>query len=300
MKFSKETQYVVENHYSAEAFALSEVTNVSHFKNGKDLLVVSFVDKEKVKGYLNRETVKSFQAITTKDKFKEFEEKPESAKPDSGKSSVYFVKKDFLPYFKECGQWGQLAKINKQKEQNLNDFQVKDVFSQAKSEDCEFIEFVGKPGDHQVWKDGNGNLYMAPFVMDYIQANLDNGNYHLDELVEHLMSRDDVGFIVEKKWRESDILRCPLNGNEDGVSKIINDIPSYNAEDGRDETITLVYYPKNEDVEKIMNWEEDKVNHPEIWNVENFIVRVILDCEKFRVKPVAPVEPVVPKRKFKS
>lgn len=300
MKFSKETQYVVENYYDAEAFALSDVINVSHFKNGQDLLVVSFVNKQKVNGYLNRESENSFQTIITKEKFKEFEEHPENAKADSSKTSVYFVKKEFLPYFTQCGQSGQLAKINNQKEQNLNNFQVKDVFTQAKNEDYEFIEFVGKPGDNLVWKDSNGKMYMAPFVMDYIQAQLENGTYHLDELVEHLMTRDDVGFIVEKNWRESDILHCPLSGAEEGVSKIIKDIPSYNAEDGRDETITLVYYPKSEDIEKIINWKENKVNHPEIWNVENFIVRVILDCEKFRIKPVYPVEPVVPKRKFKS
>ncbi len=300
MKFSKETQYIVENHYEAEAFPLSDVVNVSQFKNGQDLWVVCFVNKEKVNGYLNRESEKSFQVITTKEKFKEFEKHPENAKADSGKASVYFVKKEFLPYLTQCGQWGQLANINKQKEQNVNDFQVKDVFNQAKSEDCEFIEYVENPGDRQVWKDSNGKLYMAPFVLDYIQAHLDNGTYHLDELVEYLMNRDDVGFIVEKKWRESEILHCPMSGNEDGVSKIISDIPSYNAEDGKDETITLVYYPKSEDIGKIMNWKEDKANYPGIWNVENFIIRVILDCEKFRIKPVAAVEPVVPKRKFKS
>lgn len=300
MKFSKETKYVVENHYEAEAFPLSEAVNVSHFKNGQDLLVVSFVNKEKVNGYLNRESEKSFQVITTKEKFKEFEEHPENAKADFGKASVYFVKKEFLPYFTEFGEWGQLSKINNQKEKNLNDFKVKDVFTQAKSKDYEFIEFVGNPGDRQIWKDSNGKLYMAPFVMSYIQAQLDNGTYHLDELVEHLMSFDNVGFIVEKKWRESEILRCPLTGNEDGVSKIISDIPYYNAENGKDETINLVYYPKSEDIEKIINWKEDKVNYPEIWNVENFIIRVILDCEKFRVNPVADVEPVIPKRKFKS
>ncbi len=300
MKIKKETEFVTKNFIEIDSIPLSEMTDVSHFKNGSSMVVVSFSNKTVVTGEFNKESEYHFEGILSGNQKNDLVKDPLNFNFNKNTTGLYFVNKDWLNYFSKYGQYGQLAKLDDKKELNFNDFINKAPFSEGKNNGYEFVQHVSGHADgHFVLKNKDGKLFMPPFVMDYISAHLDNGNYHLDELIEHLMKRDDVAFLVEKEWRKEAILNCPLKGNEEGVDNIIRDIPYYNAEDNRNETVNLVYYPKPEDIEKILNWKENR-SSPEIWNVENYIMRVILDCEKFRVKPIAEVEPAVPKRKFKS
>lgn len=300
MKITKETEFVTKNFFEIDSVPLSEFTDVSHFKNGATMFAVSFNNKTVISGAIQKETEYKFEGILSANQKNELVKNPLGFNFNKNTNGVYLVKKDFLDYFTKYGQYGQLAKVDDKKELNFNDFISSKPFSEGADDSYEFVQHMSGHNDgHFVLKNKDGKLFMPPFVMDYIAAHLDNGNYHLDELIEHLIKRDDVAFLVEKDWRKEAILRCPLKGDEEGVDKIIRNIPYYNSEENRNETINLIFYPKSEDIEKILNWKENKDN-PEIWNVENYIVRVILDCEKFRIKPVAEVEPVVPKRKFKS
>lgn len=306
MKYSKDTQFITNSHYEIDAHPLSDFTDVTNFNpvglSSEDrMFVVKHKQHVKVSGVFNKEETKEVEGFITGKELNDLVENPHATNLiTGGKHTTFLVSKDFLDYFTKYGQYGQLAKLVGNEELNFSKFVSKTPFTEGKSKDKEFIQFAGKHSDEPVWKNTEGKLFMAPFVFDYIGANLDNGNYHMDELIEHLMKRDDVAFLVEVDFRKEKILSCPLHGNEEGVNKIIRNIPYYNADEGRNETINLIYYPKQEDIEKIISWKENKKEHPEIWNRENYIVRVILDCEKFRIKPLKEVEPVVPKRKFKS
>ncbi|NCQ50302.1 hypothetical protein GW796_00065 [archaeon] len=165
------------------------------------------------------------------------------------------------------------------------------------------MQFIQNKNNLRVWGDINGNLFLDPQIYNYIGANLSNGEYHLDELVEFLMSREDVAFITNSESsryaNNSKLLQCPLSLSNPSLSEIISDIPSYNSKEGNDETICLVFTPNTEQIKKMMNWEIKKETNY-IHNLENYVIRELLGCEKFRKVPVVEVEPVVPKRKFKS
>ncbi len=299
MKITKQTEFTTKNYFEIDNVPLVNFTNVEHFTNGDKTVVVSFKNKKVVEGFFKSEEEFNFEQIMSESRKEKITQNPHTFEKQTKEPKLYFVNKEYLPYLKKYGQYGQLAKVAGEKELNLHDFENNKPFTDGANPNFEFIEFVQNKNGHIICKDNKGDLYMPPFVMDYIGAQIDNRSYHLDVLIEHLMNRDDVAFIVEKEWRKEIVLACPLKGNEEGINKIIRDIPSYNADEGRTETINIIYYPKTDAIEKIMNWKQDKEN-PEIWNVENYIMRVLLDCEKFRIQPIKDVEPAVPKRKFKS
>lgn len=299
MKITKQTEFTTKNYFEIDDVPLGNFTNVEHFTNGDKTVVVSFKNKKVVEGFFQSEEEFNFEQIMSENRKNQIIKNPHTFEKQNKEPKLYFVSKEYLPYLKKYGQYGQLAKLDGKEESNIHSFICDKPFTEGNNPQFEFIQYVENKNGHILCKNNKGELYMPPFVMDYIAANIDNKNYHLDEMIEHLMSRDDVAFIVEKAWRKEIVLACPLKGNEEGINKIIREIPYYNADDGRTETINLVYYPKHDAIEKIMNWKQDKEN-PEIWNVENYIMRVLLDCEKFRVQPIKDVEPVVPRRKFKS
>lgn len=298
MKLKKETEFVTKNYYEMDSVPLSTLTNVSNFKNGDDLLAFYLSNKTCISGVFSKETTVNQEGIITKQKYQELIENPHDVNLMKNTTGVYFVNKDYLKYLSKYGQYGSLAKLENQKECSMNDFFNEKPFSDGEKEENEFIEYIKNKKGQVCIKNSDGQYFMSPFILNYIGADLDNKNYHLDEMVEYLIQRDDLAFIIENNY-DKKLIKCPIVGAVDGLDKIIADIPYYNAEDDCSETINLVYYPKSEEVQKIMNWELEK-NNPEIWNVDNYIVRVILGCEKFRVNPIVEEQKEVPKRKFKS
>ncbi len=306
MKIVKQTEFVTKNDYEINYRPLSEAVDVTHFINGNNLFLMDYTNSTKVSGCINKESSENIQRIVSTETLAKITDNPSSfhqvAKEDN--SYIYYVKKGFLEYQKEIGDNSVLAEMRKKEAQSLNDFVNKKCFNHSDDSQYEFIQFVHNKNHLKVWKDSKGEMCMTPFVFDYISANLDNGTYHLDSLIEHLMQRDDVAFIINiSRWAEDEckLLKCPLSENEPGLNRIISDIPGYNAEEGKDETITLVYYPKPEHIDSIMNWEHDKNDRGgRIWNLDNYIVRDLLGCDKFSKKPILETESVVPKRKFKN
>lgn len=68
--------------------------------------------------------------------------------------------------------------------------------------------------------------------MDYLTGNISESHFDLEELLEILKKRDDIVFIKGAK---------------------IENIPYYNAEEGRSKTINFIWYPKEEDYNKCLN-----------------------------------------------
>ncbi len=304
MNFKKETEFVTKNTYDIEAKLLSDVTDVSQFKNGENLHLISFTNTHVVSGYFSEEKKITKEGVVSKETLDKIVESPDKFESllRNDNSLIYFVNKEFIPYFKKYGENYSEMITGGEKQKHVTDFMNKEVFKDCDNKDCEFIQFVNNNLHIKVWKNTKGEVFMPPMFFDYIGANLDNGTYHLDELVEHLMKRDDVAFVANNgRWdrNKTIMLTCPLNGNEEGVAGIISDIPGYNSEEGRDETLSVFYYPKAEDINKILEWKEGQDNKY-IWNIENFVVRVIMEGDQFSKKPVVVEQPVVQKRKFKS
>lgn len=305
MKFIKETEFVTKNSYEIESRPLSELVDTTHFKNGENLHLISYKNETNVSGFINKNNIQKVERVISKDSLEKICANPADfsniVKNDD--SYIYYMGKDYLSYVAIYGENENFTRLMGVEYRPMDSFIKKECFSNQNNDLYEFIQFVPNENHMRVWCNSNGELTTQPIIFDYIGANLDNENYYLDELVEYLMTRDDVAFITDtNSWssNRSNFLKCPLKGDEKGIEGIISDIPGYNAEEGRDETITLVYYPKAEDISKIMNWKRDENDKTaRIWNQENYIVRDILGCDKFSKKPVIVEEPAVPKRKFK-
>lgn len=307
-KIEKNQEFVTKNSFTIESMPLADAVDVSRFIDGPEMFLVSYSKETTISGdkkeniSFKKQVIinhKTLEKITLEpNRFEELIEKNKSSNP------IYLVTKDYWEFFREEQIYNRFVNnLEKEEKKSFNNFEIKKCFDNAKNNKNMFVQYVENKNHQRVIMNANGELAAEGFVFDYIGAQLDNGNYDLDKVVEHLMKRDDVAFVTRSdsySTRNMKILKCPLSGNEPDVKDIIADIPGYNAEEGRDETICLVYYPKAEDIGHIIHWEmseTDKKNG--VYNLENFIVQEVLECKQFRKNPVVPEETETPKRKFK-
>lgn len=307
MTFQLETNFNTKNVYQLKTIPLKDKVDVSAFIGAEDMSIYAFENKTIISGDFTKEETSKNYGIANADFISAIKKHPHlyqklvKSNSNSNTDPIYLMKKEFKYYYKEYGLYGNLSDLTSKPKKEMDEFTSKNQYQDCDNSQYEFLQFVKNENHLRVWRDSKNELYIEPFVLNYIGANLDNGTYHLEELIEHLMQRDDVSFITNSERNyanNSKLLKCPLVGNEDGIDRIIADIPGYNSEEGRDETICVVYYPNTEAIDKLMNWKSD--TNQKIWNIENYIVRVLLDGDKFSKQPAIVEEPVVPKRKFKS
>ncbi len=117
--------------------------------------------------------------------------------------------------------------------------------------DCPFDAFISgevtvedlvclRSYDHTLF---DANLKILPIAMriGYIDGRLNSEHYDLVKAVGVLLKRKDVTFLTER----GDVISKPTPGN------VIQDIPWYNNDSGKDRSIELLYRPTQEDMERI-------------------------------------------------
>lgn len=104
-------------------------------------------------------------------------------------------------------------------------------FKNGKVEDKQFVLISGY--DHSMHL-MDGTVVSKPMHFSYIEAQIDNTNYDLEKLAELLYKRDDIIF-----YNDRELMHSPLS--EEDCKNIIQDIPYYNAEGGRTETIEFFF-----------------------------------------------------------
>jgi hypothetical protein len=311
-KVEKSQVFTTKNEYTVEHMPLSDATDVSNFISGDKTHIIKYNKKTTITATGQKDKEASFtkQNLVSTEVLNKILANPENfdkiTENDDAfsKNPIILVMNEFIDIYKAQGIYTVIDQMMGQKDGvKPHDFTEYNVFDNANEPGFMFVQFIDNEHSLRVIKDKDGNFTGEPMVFDYIGAKLDNGSYDLDVLIEYLMQRDDVAFITSDRYSygKNRLLKCPLKGDEEGMQDIIADIPSYNSEEDRTETISLVYYPKSEDVIKMMNWkmsEEDKKN--QVYGVDTYAVQTLLGCQKFRkdVKP-EPVEPEPPKRKFK-
>lgn len=310
MKIEKNINYEVSIKHEISYQPLSQYTNVSHFLEGENLFFIHHEISERKKGFYNDLNLKGKTTIVTKECLDELMQNPEQEseiiKKHATKYPVVLVDKEFIPAFKMSGLHYIYNYLKDFKESNVVDasklISGKMIGDVNNTQRYEFIQSVPNEYHVQVFKRANGELLMTPFMFDNIKGHCNNEKYHLDLFVEHLAQRDDIMFVIEEgrySKFNSRLLPCPLKGDEKDIGKIISDIPSYNQTEECTETITLLYLPKESDIEKILNWKTINTNK-ENYDIESFIVNDILGGKEFLNKPVVVQEPETPKRKFKK
>jgi hypothetical protein len=315
VKLTHETQQVITNRYEIEAQKLSEVMEVGVFDTtdeAKQLFAVGIHIHRTQTGLNASKHTGYWSAIVEKWVLDKILDKPE----DHEAIVHHEIQHDAMPVFtmlsyqqlNDCRLYGrspQLYQIDGKEYPQYNEENKKDMLKLVQTPNHEghaLCQFVRNPNLLHVWQTAQGVYSIQPFVMDYVEANLDNGTYHLDELTEHLSHLNHVAFIANESRYSSAgavLLKCPLKGDEKHIDKIIDDIPGYNADEERNETLNLVYYPTQEDIVMLMNWKRDNKNHNQ-YNVERFLVQEILGGKHFLKHPEPEVENQTFKRKFRK
>jgi hypothetical protein len=226
---------------------------------------------------------------------------------------IWLVKNEFLDSLTKYG-W-HLARYLRElegvpKKDPLEDIS-KDNFKDFSSPEYQFVQCIPNEHNKQTFMNSKGEYFMTPFSLDYNEADLHDETYLIDDFVEHLSHRDDVAFLANMdRWanKPAKIFHCPLKGDEEDIDGIISDY-EHHLEDGETKTaetekFDLVYYPKKEDIEKILKWSQRVEPYTpegrkwETYNIYRYIAQDILGGKQFfKYPPQDEVEP--PKRKFK-
>lgn len=295
--------------YSVTTQRLSQLTDVNHFVNGEDLHVV-----EVVKGHNKKRN-----AVVSTQLLHEILENPahidKIVKTAKHTESVMLVNDDFLHNITQYGRYkNSFLRQFSDSPNNYDEGNMisSDYFNDIKSNKYHFIQYVENSHDKHIWQKGDGPIYMEPIILDSGYANINDDTYFLDDLVEHLSHRDDIAFLTHLgRWDKETVglLKCPLKGNEKGIGGVIYDIEHHleegDATPAEKETISVVYYPKQEDSKKIIAWHEEIDGRtPEnrkrnIYFLDLFIIKDMLGGQQFLQKPPELTEAELPKRKFK-
>lgn len=228
---------------------------------------------------------------------------------------IWLVKNELLDSLTKYG-WHlarYLRELEGAPEVNPMDNISKDNFKDVSNPEYQFVQCVPNEHNKQTFMTHKGEYFMTPFMLNYNEADLHDETYLIDDFVEHLSHRDDVAFLANMdRWakKPAKILHCPLKGDEEDIGGIISDY-EHHLEDGEtktDETekFDLVYYPKKEDIEKILKWSQRVEPYTpegrkwETYNIYRYIAQDILGGKQFfKYPPQDEVEVEPPKRKFK-
>jgi hypothetical protein len=293
MEYTYTTQTIIDTNYKLTYEPLSTYTAIDNFTNGNNLFILSATKHSIVSGPVPEDNNNLFETIIDNDTLQQIVNTPYNIHNilQQSDTKIKLVKKDFLPFITQIGTNGYLERITNTK---YDKTPINDFIKCANSPDYEFIEYVGSQ-NCDAWKNSKGDLFCPPIKLDYIDAQLHNKKYNLDDLIEHLLPRDDIAFIIQNP--KPTLLRCPLIHDNKQIQHIIEDIPYYNAEDGKDESISVIYYPKMQEIQKLIDWKYDN----KFYSLALFIMNDIINTStQYLKEPISPESYEQPKRRFKS
>lgn len=306
MQSKKSIDYNIKVTYTLKYLPLSDFVNIEHFIDGNQLYLSELKINESKTGFYNTNNKSSVVKIINHKHLTELLEHPEHyiSLNDTYKLTypVHLVRKDFLPEFTLYGNdYNNLGQMLNLKIPSFNEQLSNNLAKDSINPDFEFLQSVPNENHLQVFLDSKGTKHCAPFIFDYCFAQLDNANYDLDAVVDFLSKRDDVAFLIKHDgYRKYSLLECPLQSDEKYMGKIIEDIPHYNADEDRNETINIIYRPKQQDLDKILMWQdniEDK--NQDIFNLATFIIKKVLNCQQFSTQKIVEEDVAPIKRKYK-
>lgn len=124
---------------------------------------------------------------------------------------------------------------------------VYDAFATGEATADDVVRF-----DHSsnMLMDRHGEVLPVAILFEYISAHIDNAHYDLTKAAAHLLTRDDITVFPVKGWKDHPDFDAVANTVEEAIASI----PYYNAEAGRNRTITFRWSPSVEDYRKM--WAE--------------------------------------------
>ena len=153
---------------------------------------------------------------------------PKDLKPvrsADGRGRLIWVRPDFIELHAELGYPRAIDAYEKRS--GHSDFEVRPSFEQLAQNDpaiAQLVPVYDFPGSHHLC-DVQGNPLPSPLYFGYIASGIDNSNYELEPLVQHLWHHPWVS-IPENK--------------SDRADSAILDIPYYNVELGRTQYVQFI------------------------------------------------------------
>ena len=295
-------EYNVSHSFALNFVKLADLVDVSKFKDGDQQYILSFTDKEVIKGSVNKETVATHEQIVLGTELAEIQKnlslfsydknlRGGTGWPEPKTDFIFLLTEGGLSYYKEHGPENQFT--DRGDARTFHSFVSANLLKDYQKEGSVFVQKLTHSSGLDYLADQQGNLYLRPMYFSYIEGNVDNGTYLLNEFAEHLLSHHDVAFFKDSRRQERVYSRTKPSEKE--LSGIVKSIPYYNEEPGRDEFIEFIYYPSNEAITKILASDCKDA----YWHLRKFVVDEVLGGKQFLVKPPEEEKTNEVRRKFR-
>lgn len=306
------TEYVVKHEFTLKYVPLSDVTNTEHFIKGDNLYLVQVIDEMTGNGDVKIDTTHKTQSIVTKEYLDKLSTNIKSVSVDRNignggtlptannkENPVYLAKREFLDFYKKFGTTNASFNPAKGEEKHFWDDFVctnfcEKVMEQDFQRDYVFIQFKESNSKFIYIETSDGEKLMPPIYLSYIEGTLDNKEYKLEELAEHLLNNFNIDFY--KDDRRNDVVNSKKVNDDTDLSGIIKSIPYYNCDDGRNECIELHYYPTQEETKLIL---DDNAKPKDYWTRQSFVVNELLGGKNYLIDPPKNVSQPLKKNKFR-
>jgi hypothetical protein len=154
------------------------------------------------------------------------------------------------------------------------------------------IKFVNNQSNSQIWQSTNGVFHSQPFFIDHIHASFHDNNYPLEDFLQHLCKKNNVGLISNIQYNQGKILKPSLSLQDNDINDILYEIEHHLEDnDVRPPEVkgaALLFYPNQDEIFSLNAWHAKKDCLPgssnynnRIFNVQQHILRNILGGDKF-------------------
>lgn len=225
----------------------------------------------------------------------------------------YFLKTGVVDYSKRCFYLVKKQAIEQMKKYGFNNAVVQDlkrhsphllmpsisssnVFKDILKNEYVLIQKLPHVNGGQVWMTPDLVKHCEPFIIDgNPKSQLNDGAYHLTQLVEHLLSCSNVAIYTNTARfdeKVSQLLQTPfsLSDSSLNLSDIICEM-TVHCEEAEEPVlekneITLLYYPQSDNVDFLISWSDaiarqQQNSSNDIYFVERYILKNILGADKY-------------------
>lgn len=295
-------KYETSHDFSLSSAQLSDITDITHFKDAQSMYVIDFTDKEVVEGDVSTEKVSTHGQVVNEEELNHITQnlslfsrdmnlRGGPGWPTHKTDVVFLLKEGGLDYYKAHGPENQF--LERGDERGFHSFISGRPLKDFEQPGGVFVQKLTHGSGMDYLVDQNGHLYMRPMYFSYIEGNVHDGDYLLDEFAEHLLNNHEVAFYKDNRREER--VYSKDNPKDEELSGIIKSIPYYNEEPGRTSFIEFIYYPSEPDIKKVLASE----CKDQYWELRKFVVNEVLGGKQFLVKPPEVELKTEVRRKFR-
>ena len=176
MKKTLKTEQTITHDYTIEHFPLADFIDVSHFDNGADWHVMTLETAKNVQGFQEHLTTTRHEKLVDSKTLKKILSKPYNYESiiSQARQTMHVVS---LKYAEQVKKGARNHTMREALDLTLDSPIESQIIDALKSGQAEVVQFATPENNEiyqHIWRQSNGQYFCEPYIMDYIEARLEN------------------------------------------------------------------------------------------------------------------------------